>query len=125
MSTKQDTISYEEFVASVSDVFEQVASGRTVTVERNGTLFTLRTAPTQSGRRGKPRGLTPSEPLLEIIGLGGIIDDTGPTDVSTNKHKYFADAAADLHEPSSPASQPTPVEPGSGAQDSRDASEAL
>lgn len=34
-------------------------------------------------------------PLWDIV---GIIHDDGPTDVSSNKHKYLAEAYGDLHE---------------------------
>lgn len=72
----------------------KVVTFEEIIVERGGQLFALR--PKQRHGR-KQRGLSPSDPLLDIIGLGGIIDANGPTDVSTNKHKYLADAAADLH----------------------------
>jgi hypothetical protein len=46
-------------------------------------------------RIGRP--FTPESPLWNIVGM---IDSgpNGPTDVSRNKHKYLADAYADLHE---------------------------
>ena len=40
------------------------------------------------------RPVTADDPLWGIVGM---IDD-GPTDVSTNKHRYLADAYGDLHE---------------------------
>jgi hypothetical protein len=45
------------------------------------------------GLRGRPTGA--SDPLWKLIGIG---ESEGPGDVSTNKHKYLADANANLHE---------------------------
>ena len=45
---------------------------------------------------GKP--LTENDSLWRIIGIAGGEDDDGPTDVASNKHKYLAEAYADLHE---------------------------
>jgi hypothetical protein len=45
--------------------------------------------------RGRP--LTLDSPLWNIVGMADSGPD-GPTDVSRNKHKYLADAYADLHE---------------------------
>lgn len=45
------------------------------------------------------RPLTYEDSLWKIVGIaGGEGDDDGPTDVSSNKHKYLAEAYADLHE---------------------------
>jgi hypothetical protein len=45
--------------------------------------------------QGRP--LTFDSPLWNIVGMADSGPD-GPTDVSRNKHKYLADAYADLHE---------------------------
>jgi hypothetical protein len=45
--------------------------------------------------RGRP--LTLDSPLWNIVGMADSGPE-GPTDVSRNKHKYLADAYADLHE---------------------------
>jgi hypothetical protein len=42
---------------------------------------------------GQP--FTMDDPLWDIVGVG---ESEGVTDVSSNKHKYVADAYADLHE---------------------------
>lgn len=42
------------------------------------------------------RPFTMDDPLWNIV---GIAHSEGPTDVSQNKHKYLAEAYADLHEP--------------------------
>jgi hypothetical protein len=46
-------------------------------------------------RIGKP--FTFDDPLWNIVGMADSGPE-GPTDVSRNKHKYLADAYADLHE---------------------------
>ena len=89
-----DTIPFEDFIAHAAALFDEVASGRSVTVEQDGQLIRL-----SSVRRPKRRPRRESsldDPLRDIVGIGHY---TGPTDVSSNKHKYLADAAADLHEP--------------------------
>ncbi len=50
-------------------------------------------------RKPIPRGRPTSadDPLWNIVGIARGPDD-GVRDVSTNKHKYLADAYADLHE---------------------------
>lgn len=126
MDTEQEIIPFDEFVSKVTTIFEQVASGKRVTVERDGALFLLRAARRRSRHlRQKPRGLTPTDPLLEIIGLGGNMDVAGPTDVSSNKHKYLAEAAADLHEPESAKPERQTDEPRREAGEDHDASSAL
>jgi hypothetical protein len=46
-------------------------------------------------RRARP--ITAEDPLWNIVGMADSGPD-GPTDVSRNKHKYLAEAYADLHE---------------------------
>lgn len=64
MDTKHEIISFEEFVAGVSDVFEQVAVGKRVTIERDGILFSVRASRVQpqaaSRETAKPRAGRPS-----------------------------------------------------------------
>lgn len=88
----QDTspIQFEEFAANLSAVFDQVArQEEPITVERDGRLFVLR--PKARRRARKPRHFSLADPLFDIVGTGR---STGPTDVSSNKHKYIADAIA-------------------------------
>jgi hypothetical protein len=42
----------------------------------------------------KSKVVTPQDSILHIIGIG---ESKGPTDTSTNKYKYLADAYGDLH----------------------------
>ena len=49
----------------------------------------------------RPRPTRPDDPLWRIVGLAGNdedLDPNRPTDVSSNKDKYLAEAYADLHE---------------------------
>jgi hypothetical protein len=43
------------------------------------------------------RPITADDPLWNIVGLIDVEDD-GPRDVSSNKHKYLVDAYSDLHD---------------------------
>lgn len=99
MQAESQPIPFDEFARHISTIFDDIeAQGSEVVVEREGKLFSLRP---RRGRRApaKPRHLMPNDALLDIIGLGGPGDPNGPTDVSANKHRYLAEAAADLHEP--------------------------
>ncbi len=52
--------------------------------------------PLEAPRRRRKSGIvTKKDSLWNIVGLGA---SEGPGDVSENKHKYLADAYADLHE---------------------------
>jgi hypothetical protein len=93
-ATGEQPVSFEDFLARAQSLFDEAAAGRAITVERDGTLFRL--APVR--RRRKPRPFTLDDPLLDIIGIG---HSEGPTDVSSNKHKYIADAIASHFERSS------------------------
>lgn len=44
--------------------------------------------------RKSKRAITHQDSIFSIIGIGA---SQGETDVSTNKHRYLADAAGDLH----------------------------
>lgn len=48
-------------------------------------------------KRSIPRGRPTSakDPLWALVGIGA---SEGPGDISSNKHKYLADAYSDLHE---------------------------
>ena len=67
------------------------SSGETRILRRNDTdlaiLAPIPAAPKRSARR---RGVTKDDPLWNIVGIG---QSDGPTDVSTNKHKYLAEAS--------------------------------
>lgn len=74
-----------------------VRVGRAVRVPKATLDQLLRTAPVNRPMRDSiPQGRPTNEddPLWDII---GIAETTGPTDVSENKHKYLAEAYAELH----------------------------
>ena len=94
MQAEPQPIPFDEFARHITTIFDAVeAQGAGMVVERAGKLYSLRL---RRGRRApaKPRHLMPNDALLDIIGLGGPGDPNGPTDVSANKHRYLADAAA-------------------------------
>jgi len=94
MNDGQKPVQFEEFAAHLDGVFDQVeAQGEGITVERGGKLFALRPKRRRSPRKSSHFSF--DDPLWDIAGIG---HSGGPSDVSSNKHKYLADAAADLHE---------------------------
>ena len=86
-----EVVRFDEFLTNAPAFFDEAKAGKDITVERNGALFRL--APVRARTRRR-RGLTANDPLWDIVGMG---HSEGPTDVSTNKRKYLAEAAADLH----------------------------
>jgi hypothetical protein len=90
MDDGQKPVQFEEFAAHLDAIFDQVeAQGEGITVERGGKLFALRPKRRRSPR--KSRRITADDPLWDIVGIGR---SHGPTDVSSNKYKYVADAIA-------------------------------
>lgn len=86
-----EAVRFDDFIEHAPALFDEAEAGRDITVERNGSLFRL--SPLRPTRRRR-RKLSADDPLWDIVGLGR---SEGPTDVSTNKHKYLAEAAADQH----------------------------
>ncbi len=95
-------IPFDEFAANVAALFDEAASGKKVTIERDGMRFRL-TAVRRRPRR--KHHFSMDDALWDIV---GIVNSGGPGDVATNKHKYLADAYADLHEQSTAASSSPP-----------------
>jgi len=80
-----------------------VRVGRNVRIERAAAVeFVVPTAPGATAT-AEPGSELPSEaklftrdsPFWELVGF---IEDDGPTDMSSDKYKYLAEAYADLHE---------------------------
>jgi hypothetical protein len=110
--TKQSkTVSYEQFLTDVSELFEQAASGKRVTITRNGRLFHL--APMGDGRRHKRvRRLSEQDPLWEMV---GITPSSEPgNEVASYKHYYLAKAIV-AHKGRS-VSAPTPSAPDTASE---------
>lgn len=90
---REKPISLEEFAANAAALYERMQrEGGSVVIEQGDLLFTVR--PKRRARRRKGQFL-PDDPLFE---MAGIANSGGPGDVATNKHKYLADAYADLHD---------------------------
>lgn len=90
----EQPVQFDEFLTHAAAIFDEVAAGKQVVVKRDGQL--VRLSPARRRAKRRPRHFSMDDPLWDIVGIG---HSHGPTDVSTNKHKYLADAAADLHEP--------------------------
>ena len=94
MAQQIDPVQFDEFLSNADTIFAQIEQeGKGVVVEHDGILFSVKM------KRSKPkkRAITSQDSLLHIVGLGA---SSGPTDTSTNKHRYLADAydaPGDLH----------------------------
>ncbi len=118
MENEPKAVQFDEFATHLNTIFDEVEAGeRSVTVERGGRLFTLRPKPRRRSGR-KSRHFSLDDPLFEIIGIG---HSEGATDVSSNKHKYIADAVASHWEQVSEATQAA-AEDNTRAPDSQDTS---
>jgi antitoxin (DNA-binding transcriptional repressor) of toxin-antitoxin stability system len=89
----EQPVQFDEFMTHAAAIFDEVAAGRQVVVQRDGQL--VRLSPARKRAKRRPRHFSMDDPLWDIVGVGR---SSGPTDVSSNKHKYLADAVADLHE---------------------------
>ena len=69
-------------------------------VPKEETMMTQQPKPLVSVKNKQPktkkksRAITSQDSILHIIGIGS---SQGPTDISSDKHRYLADAAGDLH----------------------------
>jgi hypothetical protein len=79
---------------------EALETQQAITLVRAGkVLATLQPAKPAKKRRAR-RSDDPNAWLTNLIGIASDIDPNGPTDVSSNKHKYLADAYyAEFHPP--------------------------
>jgi hypothetical protein len=95
MAQQLEPVSFDEFLSHAASIFTQIEQeGNGVLVEHEGKLFSVKMKHPRTKKKRK--GITPDDSLLHIIGIG---TSQGPTDTSTNKHRYLADAAGDLHHP--------------------------
>ncbi|MGH2458706.1 MAG: hypothetical protein ACRDIY_07550 [Chloroflexota bacterium] len=79
-------------------IVEEVRSSREPRVLRQGNQDVAIVRPVKRlAKRRIPEGRPASaeDPLWKLVGIGV---SEGPGDVSTNKHRYLADAYADRHE---------------------------
>ena len=92
MAQQLEPVTFDEFLSNAASIFAQIAQGgKGVLVEHDGALFSVEVKRPRTKKGG--RGITPQDSILQIIGVGA---SQGPTDTSTNKHRYLADAAGDL-----------------------------
>ena len=93
MAQQLEPVTFDEFLSNAASIFAQIEQeGKSVLVEHDGTLFSVKMKRPKAKKGG--RAITPHDSLLHIIGIGA---SQGPTDTSTNKHRYLADASGDLH----------------------------
>ena len=93
MARQLDPVAFDEFLSNAASIFEQIErDGKDVLVEHDGTLFSVKMK--QSKTKKRRHAITSQDSLLNIIGIGASEEET---DVSTNKHRYLADASSDTH----------------------------
>lgn len=93
MAQQIEPVTFDEFLSNVASIFAQIEQERKgVLVEHDEVLFSVKM---KRPKTKKPsRVITSQDSILHIIGIGA---SQGPTDTSTNKHRYLADASGDLH----------------------------
>lgn len=94
MAQQLEPVTFEEFLSNADSIFAQIEQGgKGVLVEHDGALFSVKMKRPKT-KKGI-RGMTSQDSILHIIGIGA---SQGPTDTSTNKHRYLTEAAGDLHD---------------------------
>jgi hypothetical protein len=92
MAQQLEPVTFDEFLSNAASIFARIAQeGKGVLVEHDGALFSVEMKRPSTKKGG--RGITSQDSILHIIGIGA---SWGPTDTSTNKHRYLADATGDL-----------------------------
>ena len=93
MAQQLEPLAFDEFLSHAASIFEQIErDGNDVLVEHDGVLFSVQMK--QPKTKKKSSAITSQDSILHIIGIGA---SQGSTDTSTNKYRYLADAAGDLH----------------------------
>ena len=93
MAQQLEPVTFDEFLSNAASIFEQIErDGIDVLVEHDGALFSVQMKQPKTKKRSM--AITSQDSILHIIGIGA---SQGSTDTSTNKHRYLADAAGDLH----------------------------
>jgi hypothetical protein len=93
MTQQLEPVAFDEFLSNAASIFAQIErDGKDVLVEHDGALFSVKMKRPKTKKRS--RAVTSQDSILHIIGIGA---SQGPADTSTNKHRYLADAAGDLH----------------------------
>ena len=93
MTQQLEPMTFDDFVSNAASIFAQIErDGKNVLVERDGALFSVKMKRPKTKKRSQ--AITSQDSILHIIGIGA---SQGPTDTSTNKHRYLADASGELH----------------------------
>jgi hypothetical protein len=93
MAQQLEPVTFDEFLSNATSIFAQIEQeGKGVLVEHDGVLFSVKMKRPETRKRRKI--ITSQDSILHVIGIGA---SQGPTDTSTNKFRYLADAAGDLH----------------------------
>ena len=93
MAQQLEPLAFEEFLSNAASIFEEIErDGIDVLVEHDGVLFYVQMKQPKTKKRS--RAITSQDSILHIIGIGA---SQGSIDTSTNKHRYLAGAAGDLH----------------------------
>ena len=93
MAQQLEPVAFDEFLSNAASIFEQIErDGKDVLVEHDGALFSVKMKQPKTKKRN--RAITSQDSILRIIGIGASQEET---DISTNKHRYLADASSDLH----------------------------
>ena len=87
MAQKLRVVPFKEFVVNLTSILDELTREQTaIVVERDGRRYRLEP---QRPAEHQGRPFTMEDPFWKIVGIG---TSAGATDVSTNKHKYLADA---------------------------------
>ena len=93
MAAEREPIEISDKPELLRLVEEMEASGAPCVLKRDGEDVALMTP---IGRGSNKFGATSEhDPLWRIVGM---FKSDGPTDIATDKHKYLAEAYADLHD---------------------------
>ena len=85
MAQQSEPVTFDEFLSNAASIFDQIEQeGKGVIVEHDGALFSVKMKRPKSKKRN--RVITSQDSILHIIGIGA---SQGPTDTSTNKHRYL------------------------------------
>lgn len=99
------SVTFEELQANPGQVLDTAAQSPSgITIERDAEVYRLKRVRRRSHRK-QQHTLPPDDPFWGLVGIGeGHGDSDRPTDVSTNKHKYIAEAiAAEFEKPKASA----------------------
>jgi hypothetical protein len=89
MAQQLEPVTFDEFLSNAASIFAQIEQeGKGVLVEHDGALFSVKMKRPKSKKKGE--AITSQDSILRIIGIGA---SQGPTDTSTNKHRYLAEAS--------------------------------